>query len=55
MKIEVELPDNLIESIESFLKNSEDFKNKSELILKSLEFFLKSNNILRSRKISLDS
>ena len=54
LKIEMEIPDELNESIKLFIKNSNNFKNESELITKSLELYLKSNNILISQKESLD-
>ncbi len=53
LKIEIEIPDELNESIKLFVKNSENFENESELITKSLELYLKSNNILISQKKSL--
>lgn len=54
LKIEIEIPDELNESIKLFIKNSKYFENESELITKSLELYLKSNNILISQKQSLD-
>ena len=54
LKIEIEIPDELNESIQLFIKNSNNFENESELITKSLELYLKSNNILISQKKSLD-
>jgi len=54
LKIEIEIPDELNESIKLFINNSKNFENESELITKSLELYLKSNNILISQKESLD-
>ena len=54
LKIEIEIPDELGENIKLFITNSKNFENESDLITKSLELYLKSNNILISQRKTLD-
>ena len=48
LKIEIEIPDELGENIKLFIKYSKNFENESDLIIKSLEFYLKSKMILKT-------
>ncbi|NHI92355.1 MAG: hypothetical protein EAX96_07610 [Candidatus Lokiarchaeota archaeon] len=55
MKIEIDIPDDIYQSIDLFLKNSQDFKDISDLINRSLTIFLKTNNFLLTTKKILDN
>lgn len=55
LKIEIDIPDDIYQSIDLFLKNSQDFKDISDLINRSLTIFLKTNNFLLTTKKILDN